>query len=68
MRVFLKLLERLNFDQVFVINNRKDFLKLKKYLKSKGSVFISIKIKSQSISNLIRPKSTYDIKRDFMKA
>jgi len=64
---FKKIAEGLNFDQVFEITNIKDLLKLKKYLKSKGSIFILIKIKSQSLSNLTRPKSTYDIKRVFMK-
>ena len=44
-----------------------DFKKIKKYLKTKGSIFVLIKIRTGSLSNLERPQSMLSIKNNFMK-
>ena len=65
---FKKIAEGFGFNKAFIIKNKKNFKKnLKKYIKLKGSIFILIKIRTGSLSNLERPKSMPDIKRAFMK-
>ena len=60
---FKKIAEGFGFNKTFILNNKKNFRsRLSKYVRIKGSVFILIKIKTGSLSNLERPNSMSDIK------
>ena len=65
---FAKIAQGFGFDKTFIINKKNGFQKkLKKYLKTKGSIFVLIKIRTGSLSNLERPQSMLSIKNNFMK-
>ncbi len=56
------------FKKFFIINNKKNFKKrLKKYMKTRGPIFIQIKVKVGTLSRLERPQSMLQIKHQFMK-
>ena len=63
-----KIAQGFGFDKTYIINKKNGYQKkLKKYLKTKGSIFVLIKIRTGSLSNLERPQSMLSIKNNFMK-
>ena len=62
-----KLSQSLNFKNFYNIQSLNDInRKLKVFLNSDGPSFLNVKIKSQSIKNLKRPKNFIKIKKNFM--
>lgn len=66
---FTGLSKILGYKHVFKIANKIDLKRnLKKFLRSKGPSFLEIKIKTGTLSNLIRPKKFLKIKENFYKS
>jgi phosphonopyruvate decarboxylase len=58
----------IGFRKYFKIKNYKEIkIKIEKFLSYSGSSFLEVLIKSESISNLTRPKNFIEIKKNFMK-
>ena len=58
----------IGFKKYFKIKNYNDIkIKVKKFLSYPGSSFLEVLIKSETISNLARPKNFIEIKNNFMK-
>ena len=65
---FYKLGISLGFKKIFRISKKNQIKKfLKMFIKSQGSNLLEVKIKNQSLKNLIRPKNLTEIKKNFMK-
>ncbi len=65
---FYKLGISLGFKKIFRISKKNQIKKfLKMFIKSQGSNLLEVKIKNQSLKNLIRPKNLIEIKKNFMK-
>ena len=65
---FKKLVKSVGYKKYFKINDQKNLkVSLKKFLNSKGPVFLEVIISKGSIKNLSRPKNLILIKKNFMK-
>jgi len=64
-----KIVKELNFDDYYIIKNKKDLnLKLKFFLQSKKLSFLEVKMSSFNSNHLLgRPSKFIDIKNNFMK-
>ena len=64
-----KIVKELNFDDYYIIKNKKDLnLKLKFFLQSKKLSFLEVKMSSLNSNHLLgRPSKFIDIKNNFMK-
>ena len=66
--ILKKLFEGFKFKKIAQIRNKKELSKkLKLFLNSTGLSFLEIKIRNETMKNLIRPKSLTFIKNQFMK-
>ena len=63
-----KLVYSLGYKNFFSIQNSKKLEPtLSKFLKQKGPIFLEVKINSDTLQNLIRPKNLKLIKKEFVK-
>jgi phosphonopyruvate decarboxylase len=65
---FKRILKGFGYKKYYFAKNKLSFdRKLKYFIKSKGPSFFEVRIKSESIKNLSRPKNFIKIKEDFIK-
>ena len=64
---FRALSKSLGYKKYFIIKNKTGLKSnLKNFVKSRGPVFLEVKINNSSIPNLMRPKNLLKIKQTFM--